>query len=101
MHYLLMYTLAPDYLERRAALREEHLGLAWAAADRGDLVLGGAVNEPTDLAILMFQGESPEVAERFAQSDPYVRDGLVLRWAVRPWATVVGAGATNPVRPRA
>lgn len=57
MHYLLLYTLAPDYLERRAALREEHLALAWAAADRGDLELGGAVNEPTDLAILLFRGD--------------------------------------------
>jgi uncharacterized protein len=101
MHYLLMYTLAPDYLQRRAALREEHLALAWAAADRGELVLGGAVDQPLDLSILLFQGDSPAAAERFAQADPYVRDGLVLGWAVRPWTTVVGAGAANPVRPRA
>jgi uncharacterized protein YciI len=101
MHYLLMYTLASDYLARRAALRDEHLALAWAAADRGELLLGGAVDQPLDLALLLFQGDSPAVAERFAQADPYVREGLVQRWAVRPWATVVGAGAAAPVRPRA
>ena len=27
-HYLLTYHLAPDYLERRPAFREEHLALA-------------------------------------------------------------------------
>jgi uncharacterized protein YciI len=100
MHYLLMYTLAPGYLERRAAFRDEHLALAWAAADRGELVLGGAVNDPLDLAILLFQGDSPEAAERFAQADPYVREGLVQHWTVRPWTTVVGAGAAGPVRPK-
>ena len=100
MHYLLLYTLAPDYLERRAALRDEHLTLAWAAVDRGELVLGGALDAPVDLAVLLFQGDSPAVAERFAAADPYVRGGLVQTWKVRPWTTVVGSGATTPVLPR-
>lgn len=99
MHYLLMYTLAPDYLERRAALRDQHLALAWAAVDRGELLLGGALTDPVDLAVLLFQGDSPAVAERFAQTDPYVLNGLVARWAVRPWTTVVGSGASTPVLP--
>ena len=100
MHYLLLYTLAPDYLERRAALRDEHLTLAWAAVDRGELVLGGALDAPVDLAVLLFQGDSPAVAEQFAAADPYVRGGLVQTWKVRPWTTVVGSGATTPVLPR-
>ena len=99
MHYLLMYELAPDYLERRPQFRGAHLTLAWAASDRGELVLGGAVGDPVDTAILMFQGDSPAVAERFAAADPYVKNGLVRRWRVRPWTTVVGPAAAAPVRP--
>ena len=101
MHYFLCYETAPDYLERRAAFRDAHLTLAWQAHDRGELVLGGALGDPVDSALLLFQGDGPEVAERFAAADPYVLNGLVVRWRVRPWTTVVGAGAAAPVRPGA
>lgn len=100
MHYLLFYNVGPDYVERRAQFRSEHLTLAWQAHERGELVLGGALEDPVDGAVLFFKAESPAVAERFAAADPYVRNGLVARWRVRPWATVVGDGAATPVRPR-
>ena len=98
MHYLLIYELAPDYLERRTQFRKEHLSLAWEAADRGDLVLGGAVADPVDTAILLFQGDSSAAAERFVAADPYVKNGLVKSWRVRQWNTVVGKDAASPVR---
>ncbi|MBO9725244.1 MAG: YciI family protein [Novosphingobium sp.] len=96
-HYLLTYHLAPDYLERRPQYREPHLALAWAAVERGELVLGGAVEDPVDTALLLFAGEGPEAAEAFARADPYVTEGIVERWTVRRWATVVGKSAANPV----
>jgi uncharacterized protein YciI len=99
MHYLLCYELAADYLERRAAFRTEHLQLAWQAQQRGELVLGGALAEPADMAVLMFQGDTPAAAEAFAKADPYVTAGLVLSYKVRPWNTVVGELASTPVRP--
>ena len=99
MHYLLLYDVAPDYLERRATFRDEHLALGWQAHARGELVLGGALAEPADGAVLLFRGDSPAAAEAFAQADPYVRHGLVTRWRVRPWTTVIGADAAAPVRP--
>lgn len=98
MHYLLFYDVAPDYLERRGAFRAEHLALAWAAYERGELILGGALAEPVDAAILLFQGDSPEVAEKFIAADPYIRNGLISNWRIRPWTTVVGENATTPVR---
>jgi uncharacterized protein YciI len=98
MHYLLFYDVAADYLERRASFRGAHLEKAWAAVERGELVLGGALADPVDGAVLLFQGDSPEVAERFARADPYVLNGLVTRWRVRAWTTVAGESATNPVR---
>jgi uncharacterized protein len=93
MHYLLIYDLASDYLERRAPLRSEHIALARAAETRGELVLGGALANPADEAILLFRGDSPAAAEAFAAADPYVKNGLVTRWRVREWTTVVGRDA--------
>ena len=99
MHYLLMYECGPDYVERRAQYRSMHLRMAWEAHARGELVLGGAFAEPADGAVLLFKGDSPAVAEKFAEADPYVKNGLVKRWRVRPWITVVGDTAETPVRP--
>ena len=99
MHYLLFYEAADGYLERRAQFREEHLRLAWEAADRGELILGGAFASPVDGAVLLFRGDSPAVAERFVHSDPYVKNGLVKHWYVREWTTVAGRDASTPVRP--
>jgi uncharacterized protein YciI len=98
MHYLLMYDLAPDYLERRGQFRAIHLSLAWQASERGDLVLGGALADPSDMAVLLFKGDSAAAAERFAKEDPYVKNGLVKNWRVRPWTTVVGETASTPVK---
>lgn len=99
MHYLLCYDLAPDYLERRSQFRTEHLQLAWQAQQGGQLVLAGALSDPADSAILVFQADSPDVVEAFAQADPYVTNGLVTSYRVRQWNTVVGDLAFTPVRP--
>ena len=101
MHYLLFYDVVPDYVERRAAFRDEHLALAWKAHERGELVLGGALDDPVDGAVLLFSSDSPAAAEAFAARDPYVRNGLVTRWRVRKWRTVAGSAASSPVKPSA
>ena len=95
MHYLLIYELTDDYLERRGEFRSDHLELAQQASQRGELILAGALSEPADRAILLFQADSPEPAERFAAEDPYVANGLVRRWEVRRWLTVVGELASE------
>jgi len=101
VHYLLFYDVVPDYVERRAAFRDEHLALAWGAHERGELVLGGALDDPVDGAVLLFSGDSPAAAEAFAARDPYVRNGLVTRWRVRKWKTVAGTEPATPVKPSA
>jgi uncharacterized protein YciI len=98
-HFLLFYDVVDDYVERRAPFRQEHLEKLWAAAERGDLLLAGALAAPVDGALLLFKGDSPDVAEAFATSDPYVLNGLVTRWRVREWTTVAGREAAAPVRP--
>lgn len=96
-HFLLSYELAPDYLDRRPSFRDAHLALAWQAAETGHLVLGGAVGDPVESALLLFN--DADAAADFARADPYVREGLVRSWRVTPWNTVVGEDSANPVRP--
>ena len=90
-HWLLLYDLVDDYLERRGALRPEHLALAEAAHDRGELVMAGALADPADRALLVVLADDAGPAEAFAGADPYVREGLVRSWQVRPWTVVIGA----------
>lgn len=96
-HYLLIYHYPDDYVERRPQFRDAHLAYAKESVARDELVLGGATTDPADMGVLLFKGESPEVAERFARQDPYVTKGLVERWEVRQWITVVGKDAAQPV----
>jgi len=98
MHFLLFYEKAPDYAEREAPLRAGHRAHLQAAVQRGELLLGGSLANPTDgAAVLLFQSDSPAVVELFAKGDPYVVQGVVSRWKVRAWETVVGTGASVPL----
>ena len=98
-HFLLFYDYVADVLDRRPQFRGGHLQHAWAAAKKGELIVAGALADPVDGAVLMFAGDDKTVAEEFARSDPYVIGGLVERWRVREWTTVVGELAASPVRP--
>jgi len=89
-YYALFYEVVDDFIARRAAYRDEHLHLAREARVRGELVLAGALADPADGALIVFQGESPAAAEAFARQDPYVKNGLVGKWKVRNWTVVVG-----------
>lgn len=90
MYYLLFYKTVENYIERRAPYRAEHLKMAREAADSGQLVMGGALADPADGAVLVFRGDGPEAAEAFAKNDPYVKNGLIREWSVRPWTVVIG-----------
>jgi uncharacterized protein len=91
MYYLLFYDVVDHFAERRTPYRDAHLKLARAAADKGELLLGGALADPLDGAALVFRAADQSVAERFAANDPYVKAGLVTKWTVRKWTVVVEA----------
>src|SRR4051794_13408402 len=93
-HYLLLYDVVPDYAARRIPFRAAHLAHARRAQAAGILVLGGALADPIDGAVLLFRADSPDEVIAFAEADPYVLNGLVTHWRVREWTTVVGEMAT-------
>lgn len=101
MHYLLFYSFVDGMAERRVPFRQAHLAHLQAAEARGELVLAGAFAEPLDGAVLLFTGSSAAAAEALAKTDPYVLNGLVTRWHVRAWSTVVGRDAATPLPPAA
>jgi uncharacterized protein YciI len=90
MYYMLLYDVVDDFINRRAPFREEHLGMVRGYHERGELFMAGALTDPVDGAALVFTTEDRAVVERFAENDPYVKEGLVKSWKVRKWAVVIG-----------
>jgi uncharacterized protein YciI len=82
MYFLLLYDVVDHFTDRRGPYRDAHLALARAANKRGELLLAGAFAEPADGAALVFKADDRSAAERFAASDPYVKEGLVRHWTV-------------------
>ena len=96
MHFLLLYDVVDAYIEKRKPHRPEHFVHAQQAFDAGELILAGALDEPVDGAVFVFRGNTPDAAKRFAENDPYVKNGLVTAWRVRKWTTVLGDGLQLP-----
>ena len=88
-YFALTYEVVDDFVNRRTPYRPQHLQLAREAHERGELLLAGALGEPAG-ALLVFKAADRSAAENFAHADPYVTNGLVKSWAVRPWTVVIG-----------
>lgn len=96
MYFVVTYQVVDDYVERRAAYRQEHLTLARSFAERGDMVLGGAFEDASQGAMIIFRGDDISVAEAFVNNDPYVQNGLVTSWSIRTWNVVSGSAYDGP-----
>jgi len=94
--FALVYDVVPDFGSRRMAVREQHLRLVRDAHERSLLLLAGALGDPPDGALLVFRSDNAAAVEDFARADPYVREGLVTAWQVRPWNVVIGGEAAAP-----
>jgi uncharacterized protein YciI len=67
-----------------------HIARSKVFHERGDLLMGGAfLDQPeapvSTMAILV----SRQVAEEYAQGDPFVLKGMVSAWTVREWANML------------
>jgi uncharacterized protein YciI len=95
-YFLLFYETVDNYVEKRAPYRAQHLELAREAYARGELLLAGALAEPADGAVLVFRTPDQAAVENFARRDPYVQNGLIKTWRVRPWTVVIGNDPAEP-----
>jgi uncharacterized protein YciI len=89
-YFALEYDAVDDYVSRRAPFREAHLRLIRESHAGGTLRMAGALGDPPDGALLVFRCDAPREAEDFARRDPYVVNGLITAWRVRPWHLVAG-----------
>lgn len=88
-YFALTYDVVDDFTNKRTPFRPAHLQGVRESNARGELVMAGALGEPAG-ALLIFRAKDKSVAENFAKNDPYVKEGLVKNWKVRPWTVVVG-----------
>jgi hypothetical protein len=95
MYFLLTYDLTSDYLIKREAFRDAHLNHAMTFVEQGSLCLGGALQSPASKALLVFKAKNSQLAEDFANQDPYVLNGLVTQWRVDEWNIVLGLGVNS------
>jgi uncharacterized protein len=96
-YYVLFYHVVDDFVSRRAPYRKEHLRHAQEAYRRGELLLAGALADPANGALLVFRAPERSLVETFARADPYVTNGLVTRWDVRPWTVVIGNEGSDAI----
>jgi len=89
-YYALFYEVVDDFVARRVPFREEHLRFAREAYERGEIVLAGALAEPADRALIVFNVDDKSKVDAFVRKDPYVVNGLVKKWEIRPWSVVIG-----------
>ena len=88
-YFALMYDVVDDFANKRMPFRPAHFKEVRESNDRGELIMAGALGEPAG-ALLIFRASAKSTAELFANNDPYVKEGLVKSWKVRPWTVVVG-----------
>lgn len=95
MYLALLYDTVPDHAARRQPFRAEHLALARRWHAEGRLLLAGAFDPPLG-SLIVFRCSGPAEVEEFVRADPYVKNGLVTRWQVKPWTVVVGGEEPPP-----
>lgn len=89
MYYILTYETVDNYVEKRQAFREEHLSLLTTELQAKHVVLGGALEDPADKAIIIWKVDDKKTIQNFVDKDPYVQNGLVSKYEIRPWNVVI------------
>jgi len=84
MKYVLRYTAVDGFLPLAQENFPAHSARAQEFAARGVLLMIGVLDEPMNGdAMAVFTTRS--AAEEFVAGDPFVLNGVVAEWTVRPW----------------
>jgi uncharacterized protein YciI len=83
MKHLVFYDLAPGGLEKARALFPAHKVRLDEFHDRGVLIAAGPLMDEQGGALAIFT--TREAAEEFVREDPFVLQGVVAAWKIRPW----------------
>jgi len=89
MYYTLTYQLAHDYIDKREPYRSLHFDHIQTYKDKNQFLMGGAFDDQ-ESALLIFNVDDAAVVEKFANTDPYVLNGVATSWSYRKWNMVTG-----------
>jgi uncharacterized protein YciI len=86
--HLMTYRAVEDFLPLARAHLAGHRARLLEFHDRGVLLMAGPLGEPDNGdAISVFT--TREAAEEFVAGDPFVVNGVVAEWSIRPWHEVL------------
>ncbi len=88
MKYVMTYRAVEDFLPLAQRNYPGHSARVDEFARRGDLLMVGTFDEPMN-GEAMGVFTTREAAEEFIGGDPFVLNGVVASWAVRPWNEVL------------
>ncbi len=85
MKYVMTYECVPDFESLPDTYFQAHLAYLRDFAEGGQLLMIGPLQEPFNGdALAVFT--SSQAAEQFVAGDPFVENGVVKTWTIRPWA---------------
>jgi uncharacterized protein YciI len=86
--YVLSYRSVDDFLPLARQHGAAHLARLRAFHARGLLLMVGPLDDPpTGDAMGVFT--TREAAEEFISGDPFVENGVVATWTIRPWNEIL------------
>ena len=88
--FLVTTYLVENAAEKRAPWREAHLANLRRLHTAGQLVLGGALQDPMDAGVLVLRAASKDEALALLADDPYQLNGVWTKITAREWSVVVG-----------
>ncbi len=88
MKYVLTYRAVEDFLPLAQQNYPAHSARVQEFHDRGVLLMVGTMDEPRN-GDAMGVFTTREAAEEFVAGDPFVVNGVVAEWAIRPWNEVL------------
>jgi uncharacterized protein YciI len=74
--------------EKIQAIRPVHRQYLATLKANGQLVASGPFTDDSG-ALIIYEAESPEAAEKLLQGDPFHQNGIFISWKLRPWNPVI------------
>jgi len=90
MHFILTYQTVKNFNDRKQRFRSKHLELVKSYYQQRKLIMGGALLEPNDAALLIFKCDGLAEVEAFVEKDIYYQKGLILEYSIRQWSVAIG-----------
>jgi uncharacterized protein YciI len=86
------YAAVIEYLQDKAkvqAVRPEHRQYLQGLREKGQLAIAGPFTDDWG-GLIVYEAASAAQAEQLLKADPFFREGIFLKYVLRPWNPVMG-----------